>query len=89
MPVASLSVALQAAPLGGGVHAKEVLQKTSLTETQKEGLKEGVREGSTVVLTCHVKANPKVYNVTWFHNVSTLMPDVHEISSIIFITLLL
>ncbi|KAK8733021.1 hypothetical protein OTU49_006712, partial [Cherax quadricarinatus] len=28
----------------------------------------GVREGGAVTFTCHLKANPKVYNVTWFHN---------------------
>ncbi|XP_069161800.1 uncharacterized protein [Procambarus clarkii] len=28
----------------------------------------GVREGGSVTFTCHLKANPKVYNVTWFHN---------------------
>ncbi|XP_042884679.1 hemicentin-1-like [Penaeus japonicus] len=28
----------------------------------------GVREGGSVTFTCHVKANPRVYNVTWFHN---------------------
>ncbi|XP_069161779.1 nephrin-like [Procambarus clarkii] len=30
----------------------------------------GVREGGSVTFTCHLKANPKVYNVTWFHNAS-------------------
>ncbi|KAG0719418.1 Neuronal growth regulator 1 [Chionoecetes opilio] len=29
-----------------------------------------VREGSGVTLTCEVEANPAVYNVTWFHNVT-------------------
>ncbi|KAF2366114.1 Immunoglobulin-like domain [Trinorchestia longiramus] len=33
-------------------------EKTSVT----------VKEGTTVALTCHVVANPTVYNVTWFHN---------------------
>ncbi|XP_071516629.1 uncharacterized protein [Panulirus ornatus] len=28
----------------------------------------GVREGGSVTFTCHLKANPEVYNVTWFHN---------------------
>ncbi|XP_045111203.1 uncharacterized protein LOC123504606 isoform X2 [Portunus trituberculatus] len=27
-----------------------------------------VREGSTVTFTCHLQANPSVYNITWFHN---------------------
>ncbi|XP_068234650.1 uncharacterized protein [Palaemon carinicauda] len=36
------------------------------------GAVNGVREGGSVVFTCHLKANPKVYNVTWFHNGRTL-----------------
>ncbi|MPC76315.1 hypothetical protein E2C01_070725 [Portunus trituberculatus] len=33
---------------------------------------DGIKEGMDVYFHCSVKANPKVYKITWYHNVSHL-----------------
>jgi len=29
-----------------------------------------IKEGDDVYFECHIKANPKIYKKTWYHNVS-------------------
>ena len=37
----------------------------------RAGATTAIRRGETLVMNCHVQANPGIYNVTWYHNVST------------------
>ena len=56
IPVAKLSVSGEGANLTG--------------EGGRAGATTAVRAGETLSMDCHVQANPGVYNVTWYHNVS-------------------
>lgn len=31
-----------------------------------------IHESSNLLFSCHVKANPPAYNISWFHNVSSV-----------------
>lgn len=33
---------------------------------------EDIKEGDDVYFECNIRANPKAYKLSWFHNVSTL-----------------
>lgn len=51
-------------------HRGTVVPVVTLRALGSGGESAAVPQGSSVTLACHVKANPPVFNVTWFHNVS-------------------
>ncbi|XP_047736859.1 uncharacterized protein LOC108665296 [Hyalella azteca] len=71
IPVATLNVATGVTGSGGTSDnnvVEDLEQVTSSRARPGEKTSITVREGTTVAMTCHVIANPSVYNVTWFHN---------------------
>lgn len=39
-----------------------------------------IKEGDDVYFDCEVKANPKVYRLVWYHNVSAVSPSSFSLS---------
>ena len=42
----------------------------AVSKVEGGGTQANVREGGMVTFSCTVTANPKVYSVSWYHNVS-------------------